>query len=104
MDISTGASYYQIFPQLVRGTAIRSPIIVHASLFLLRFLSCFSTISLLFSTFSEFTMGAIDIPELQYTPLDDIQGRVAELRQTFSEHKTRDVEFRLVQLRKLYWA
>jgi len=49
-------------------------------------------------------MGAIDIPELQYTPLDDIQGRVAELRQTFSEHKTRDVEFRLVQLRKLYWA
>ncbi|OJJ82896.1 hexadecenal dehydrogenase [Aspergillus glaucus CBS 516.65] len=49
-------------------------------------------------------MGAVDIPELQYTPLDDIQGHVAELRQTFSEHKTRDVEFRLVQLRKLYWA
>lgn len=49
-------------------------------------------------------MGAITIPELQYTPVDDIQGRVAELRQTFLEHKTRDVEFRLVQLRRLYWA
>ncbi|KAL4798740.1 Aldehyde/histidinol dehydrogenase [Aspergillus venezuelensis] len=49
-------------------------------------------------------MGAIDIPELQYTPIDEIQDRVARVKKTFLEHKTRDVEFRLVQLRKLYWA
>ncbi|OJJ02815.1 hypothetical protein ASPVEDRAFT_42327 [Aspergillus versicolor CBS 583.65] len=49
-------------------------------------------------------MGATDIPELQYTPIDEIQERVARVKKTFLEHKTRDVEFRLVQLRKLYWA
>ena len=49
-------------------------------------------------------MGAIDIPPLQYTATDDVQARVAGLRQSFNEHKTRDVEFRLVQLRRLYWA
>lgn len=49
-------------------------------------------------------MGAIDIPELQYSPIDDIQSRISDLRKSFAEHKTRDVEFRLVQLRKLYWA
>lgn len=49
-------------------------------------------------------MGASDIPPLQYTPTDDVQARVAALRQSFNEHKTRDVEFRLVQLRRLYWA
>ncbi|KAL6234807.1 hypothetical protein BDW75DRAFT_156583 [Aspergillus navahoensis] len=49
-------------------------------------------------------MGAIDIPELQYTPIAEIQERVSRVKKTFLEHKTRDVEFRLVQLRKLYWA
>ncbi|KAI9373829.1 Aldehyde/histidinol dehydrogenase [Aspergillus egyptiacus] len=49
-------------------------------------------------------MGTTDIPELQYTPIEEIQERVARLKRTFLEHKTRDVEFRLVQLRKLYWA
>ncbi|KAL5340492.1 Aldehyde/histidinol dehydrogenase [Aspergillus crustosus] len=49
-------------------------------------------------------MGAIDIPELQYTPIEEIQERAARVKQTFLEHKTRDVEFRLTQLRKLYWA
>lgn len=49
-------------------------------------------------------MGATDIPELQYSPIEDIQSRISELRKSFAEHKTRDVEFRLVQLRKLYWA
>ena len=49
-------------------------------------------------------MGAIDIPELQYSPIDDIQSRISDLRKSFAEHKTGDVEFRLVQLRKLYWA
>lgn len=49
-------------------------------------------------------MGATDIPELQYSPIEDIQSRISDLRKSFAEHKTRDVEFRLVQLRKLYWA
>lgn len=49
-------------------------------------------------------MGASEIPPLQFTPTEEIQGRVATLRKTFFEHKTRDIEFRLVQLRKLYWA
>ncbi|KAL2819533.1 Aldehyde/histidinol dehydrogenase [Aspergillus granulosus] len=49
-------------------------------------------------------MGASDIPELQYTPIEEIQESVARVKQTFLEHKTRDVEFRLIQLRKLYWA
>ncbi|KAJ5744364.1 Beta-apo-4'-carotenal oxygenase [Penicillium manginii] len=46
----------------------------------------------------------VQLPELQFTPLEDIPGRVSIARKTFLEHKTRDVEFRLVQLRKLYWA
>lgn len=50
-------------------------------------------------------MGApIDIPPLQSTPVDEISARVAKVRASFFEHKTRPVEFRLVQLRKLYWA
>ncbi|KAJ5098412.1 hypothetical protein N7532_005413 [Penicillium argentinense] len=48
-------------------------------------------------------MGA-NLPELQFTPLDDIPERVSITRQAFLDHKTRDVEFRLMQLRKLYWA
>jgi beta-apo-4'-carotenal oxygenase len=49
------------------------------------------------------TMG-VNLPELQFTPLDDIPKRVSITRQAFLDHKTRDVEFRLIQLRKLYWA
>lgn len=46
----------------------------------------------------------VQLPELQFTPLEDIPGRASNARKAFLEHKTRDVEFRLVQLRKLYWA
>jgi beta-apo-4'-carotenal oxygenase len=50
-------------------------------------------------------MGApIEIPALQATPVQEIHDKVAKVRATFFEHKTRPVEFRLVQLRKLYWA
>ncbi|EAW10774.1 hexadecenal dehydrogenase [Aspergillus clavatus NRRL 1] len=49
-------------------------------------------------------MGASNIPDLQFTPIEVIQERASTLRKTFLEHKTRDVEFRLKQLRKLYWA
>jgi beta-apo-4'-carotenal oxygenase len=44
------------------------------------------------------------IPDLQFSSLDDISARLSTTRNSFLEHKTRDVEFRLVQLRKLYWA
>ncbi|KAJ5224466.1 Beta-apo-4'-carotenal oxygenase [Penicillium citrinum] len=46
----------------------------------------------------------VQLPELQFTPLEEIPQRVSTVRKTFLEHKTRDVEFRLVQLRKLWWA
>jgi beta-apo-4'-carotenal oxygenase len=48
--------------------------------------------------------GTIVLPELQATPIDDIAKKVATAKQAFYEQKTRPVEFRLVQLRKLYWA
>lgn len=44
------------------------------------------------------------LPDLKFTPTEEIPSRVSTTRKTFLEHKTRDVEFRLVQLRKLYWA
>ncbi|PYH46787.1 hexadecenal dehydrogenase [Aspergillus saccharolyticus JOP 1030-1] len=49
-------------------------------------------------------MGAVEIPPLQYTPVEEIQSHVSTARKTFNAHKTRDVEYRLVQLRKLYWS
>jgi beta-apo-4'-carotenal oxygenase len=45
-----------------------------------------------------------DLPELHFTSLDEIPARISTTRKAFLENKTRDVEFRLVQLRKLYWA
>lgn len=45
-----------------------------------------------------------NLPELQYTSLDEIPTRITTVQKAFLENKTRDVEFRLVQLRKLYWA
>ncbi|KAJ5230851.1 hypothetical protein N7489_011559 [Penicillium chrysogenum] len=46
----------------------------------------------------------VDLPEFKATSLDEIPSRVSTARKAFYEHKTRDLEFRLVQLRKLYWA
>ncbi|OQE43590.1 hypothetical protein PENCOP_c003G06781 [Penicillium coprophilum] len=46
----------------------------------------------------------VDLPEFKATSLEEIPSRVATARKAFDEHKTRDLEFRLVQLRKLYWA
>ena len=48
--------------------------------------------------------GGTVVPELVETPVEDVSKGVAELKNTFYEGKTRPVEFRLVQLRKLYWA
>jgi beta-apo-4'-carotenal oxygenase len=44
------------------------------------------------------------LPELQFTPVEEIPSRVSTARKAFLERRTYDVEFRLVQLRKLYWA
>ncbi|KAL2857069.1 Aldehyde/histidinol dehydrogenase [Aspergillus pseudoustus] len=44
------------------------------------------------------------IPSLQFSPLEEISACTSTTRKSFLEHRTRDVEFRLVQLRKLYWA
>jgi hypothetical protein len=49
-------------------------------------------------------MVAVDIPSIQYTPVDEIPQHVEKVRTTFFLHKTRPIEFRLQQLRKLYWA
>lgn len=49
-------------------------------------------------------MAATDIADLQFTPVGDIPERVKRTRATFFEQKTRPIEFRLAQLRKLYWA
>lgn len=46
----------------------------------------------------------VQLPDLKFTSLEVIPERISTLRKSFLENKTRDVEFRLVQLRKLYWA
>ncbi|CEJ61013.1 Putative Aldehyde dehydrogenase [Penicillium brasilianum] len=44
------------------------------------------------------------IPNFRSTPLKAIAARISATRKSFLEHRTRDIEFRLIQLRKLYWA
>ncbi|KAI1631156.1 aldehyde dehydrogenase [Biscogniauxia mediterranea] len=50
------------------------------------------------------TKSEIDIPAYEATPLDDIPKIAATLRESFQSQKTKDVEWRLVQLRKLWWG
>jgi beta-apo-4'-carotenal oxygenase len=44
------------------------------------------------------------IPDLKFSSPEAIFTCISTTRKSFLEHRTRDVEFRLVQLRKLYWA
>lgn len=44
------------------------------------------------------------LPQFKNTPIEDIPKVVHELRATFTSQKTKPLEFRLRQLRKLYWA
>ena len=44
------------------------------------------------------------IPAFEHTPLDDIPKVAAQVRNAFFTHKTRPIEYRLKQLRKLYWG
>ncbi|KAI4202350.1 MAG: hypothetical protein LQ348_001522 [Seirophora lacunosa] len=49
------------------------------------------------------SMAAI-ATQLKYTPVDTIPGIAAGVRNAFNSHKTKPLEFRLLQLRKLYWG
>ena len=44
------------------------------------------------------------LPAFEHTDIDSIAPTVNGIRSSFLTHKTRDLNFRLVQLRKLYWA
>ncbi|GKU01065.1 aldehyde dimeric nadp-preferring [Fusarium langsethiae] len=44
------------------------------------------------------------IGPLEHTPLDEINAKVDLVRKTFRSGRTKDIEFRLRQIRKLYWA
>ena len=46
----------------------------------------------------------VEVPGFQATPIDEITELVSKVRKTFLTQKTKDVQFRLVQLRKLYWG
>ncbi|ERF72451.1 hypothetical protein EPUS_07908 [Endocarpon pusillum Z07020] len=47
---------------------------------------------------------APNLPPFANTPIDDIPKIVEEVRSTFFTQKTKPIEFRLRQLRKLYWG
>ncbi|KAF2753276.1 fatty aldehyde dehydrogenase [Pseudovirgaria hyperparasitica] len=44
------------------------------------------------------------IPAFEHTPIDKISNICGDVRNAFLSHKTRPIEFRLQQLRKLYWG
>jgi len=44
------------------------------------------------------------VPPFEHTPIDDIAPTCARVRASFLSHKTRPLEFRAQQLRKLYWG
>lgn len=44
------------------------------------------------------------VPEYVATPVEEIPAIARTVRQAFRTHKTKDLEWRLVQLRKLYWS
>lgn len=44
------------------------------------------------------------LPELIYTPVEEITARVHALQKAFLSGKTRPLDYRIQQLRKLYWA
>ncbi|KAI1331814.1 aldehyde dehydrogenase [Xylariaceae sp. FL0255] len=46
----------------------------------------------------------VKIPAFEHTSLEDIAKQAASVRAAYDSQKTKDVEWRLVQLRKLYWG
>jgi beta-apo-4'-carotenal oxygenase len=49
-------------------------------------------------------MASVSLPEFKTTPVEKIPSIVSHLRKTFFTQKTRPAEYRIKQLRKLYWA
>ncbi|KAJ8105899.1 hypothetical protein OPT61_g9899 [Boeremia exigua] len=49
-------------------------------------------------------MAAANIPSFEHTPMDGIAPACATARKAFLAHKTRPLEYRKEQLRKLYWG
>jgi beta-apo-4'-carotenal oxygenase len=49
-------------------------------------------------------MATVQLPEFKDTPVEQIPDIVARLRKAFHSQKTRPADFRVKQLRKLYWA
>jgi beta-apo-4'-carotenal oxygenase len=47
---------------------------------------------------------AVNLPAFENTPVDQIPKIVDQVRSTFLTQKTKPIEFRLKQLRKLYWG
>ena len=48
--------------------------------------------------------STVSLPVFTSTAVEEIPSTVERLRNSFFSHKTRPAEFRLQQLRKLYWA
>jgi len=44
------------------------------------------------------------LPEFKHTDVEAIPALCKEVRTSFLAHKTRSLEWRLTQLRKLYWG
>ncbi|KAK5043446.1 hypothetical protein LTR84_011982 [Exophiala bonariae] len=49
-------------------------------------------------------MALFELPPFKHTLIDDIPSIVSRLRKTYSSQKTRPAEYRIRQLRQLYWA
>jgi beta-apo-4'-carotenal oxygenase len=46
----------------------------------------------------------VTIPAFSHTPIDKIKAAHDRVTKSFFAHKTRSLEWRLQQLRKLYWG
>ncbi|KAF2665348.1 aldehyde dehydrogenase [Microthyrium microscopicum] len=46
----------------------------------------------------------VSLPAFEHTPIDKIAGIYGKVQKSYLSHKTRGLEFRLAQLRKLYWG
>jgi beta-apo-4'-carotenal oxygenase len=44
-----------------------------------------------------------DLPQFTHTPVDSIKGVHDRVKNQFHSHATRTLEYRLKQLRSLYW-
>lgn len=45
-----------------------------------------------------------ELAPFEHTPMDDIAPMCAKVRASFLSHKTKPLEYRIQQLRKLYWG